>query len=108
MPAELVDHDPTRPKVVKVIYQHSRTAAWIDRNRIIDPPWLPNTDTKVFIASRRKGTEAHRTHPERIHRWQGGVLHGDLIPAAEAINTYQATWCTTCWPWPTQAKEPAA
>ena len=33
--AELHKRDPTRPHIVKVVYCHSRTAAWIDEKRIL-------------------------------------------------------------------------
>jgi hypothetical protein len=33
--AELRERHPTRPHIVKVVYCHSRTAAWIDEKRII-------------------------------------------------------------------------
>lgn len=109
VPAELVDTDPRRPKLVKVIYQHSRTAAWIDRNRITNPPWRPPADLWVWITVRRKGIEAHRKHPEAITTCNRSTRHhGEMLSAAEATSAYQATWCATCWPWPTTKETTAA
>lgn len=33
--AKIAGFDPRRPNVVKVIYEHSRTGAWVARRRII-------------------------------------------------------------------------
>jgi hypothetical protein len=35
--AEIAAEDRARPQLVKVIYLHSRTAAWVARSRVIAP-----------------------------------------------------------------------
>lgn len=34
-PARVVEIDPARPRVLRVIYLHSRTSAWVARARIL-------------------------------------------------------------------------
>jgi hypothetical protein len=37
--AQYIGPHPNRPHIVKIIYCHSRTAAWIDRTRILPDNW---------------------------------------------------------------------
>lgn len=115
--AEYIGPHPTRTNIIEIIYQQSRTAAWIDRARILPdnwptpttsepPPYPPELEAHhaVWISTHRRGIEAHRPIDEST-ACNRSMRTGHQLQASQARTKHDATWCPRCWPTP---KETAA
>ncbi len=92
--AELREQHPTRPGIVKVVYEASRTAAWIDRSRIIIEPVDPLGDQYESDPLRRAqavaalAPEYVRPAPESPQEgvYGGGVTRAAGAPAPRPVH----------------------
>ncbi len=99
-PAELREEDPNRPDVVKVVYLHSRTGAWVARSRITPKPTLtgPALGDTVWMATERHLAMAHRPDDNDLTACRRSMRTGVTHFAQHARSQHGAVWCPTCWP----------
>jgi hypothetical protein len=59
---------------------------------------IPGPDEQVWIATARKGIEAHAPKTKTFTRCGRSTRTGLTLPADQAHQRHAATWCRTCWP----------